>query len=107
MISWKYGLSEASHFKPARLPSGAIMNASPTSARKTSVAWLGYFFASSQNFSVEISGQAVDEDTDYKRRRDDWTELIPEAAETHLSGLTKKLNCRTDASTLCGAESAN
>jgi hypothetical protein len=54
-----------------------------------------------------LNGQAVDEDTDYKRRRDDWTELIHEAAETHLSGLTKKLNCRTDASTLCGAESAN
>ena len=29
MISWKYGLSEASHTKPARLPSGAITNASP------------------------------------------------------------------------------
>jgi len=29
-----------------------------------------------------LNGQAVDEDTDYKRRRDDWTELIPEAAET-------------------------
>jgi hypothetical protein len=29
MISWKYGLSEASHFKPARLPTGAITNASP------------------------------------------------------------------------------
>jgi hypothetical protein len=29
-----------------------------------------------------LNGQAVDEDTDYKRSRDDWTELIPEAAET-------------------------
>jgi hypothetical protein len=29
MISWKYGLSEASHTKPVRLPSGAITNASP------------------------------------------------------------------------------
>src|SRR6202035_94909 len=27
MISWKYGLSEASHTKPARPPSGAITNA--------------------------------------------------------------------------------
>jgi len=29
-----------------------------------------------------LNGQSVDEDTDYKKRRDDWTELIPEAAET-------------------------
>jgi hypothetical protein len=29
MISWKYGLSEASHTKSARLPSGAITNAFP------------------------------------------------------------------------------
>jgi hypothetical protein len=28
-----------------------------------------------------LNGQTVDEDTDYKKRRDDWTELIPEAAE--------------------------
>jgi len=29
-----------------------------------------------------LNGQTVDEDTDYKKSRDDWTELIPEAAET-------------------------
>jgi hypothetical protein len=29
-----------------------------------------------------LNGQTVDEDTDYKKSRDDWTELIPEAVET-------------------------
>lgn len=29
-----------------------------------------------------LNGQEVDEETDYKRSRDDWNELIPPAAET-------------------------
>jgi hypothetical protein len=29
-----------------------------------------------------LNGQAVDEETDYKRTRDDWNELIPQASET-------------------------
>jgi hypothetical protein len=35
-----------------------------------------------ETWTLCLNGQAVDEDTDYKRRRDDWTELIPETAET-------------------------
>jgi hypothetical protein len=29
-----------------------------------------------------LNGQAVDEETDYKRTRNDWNELIPQASET-------------------------
>jgi hypothetical protein len=52
-----------------------------------------------------LNEQHVNEDTDYKRTRHDWNELIPQAAETYFNGLAHELNCPTTSSIPCGVAS--